>query len=257
MNILLTNDDGIGADGFRALIDALKDDHRLFIVAPENQQSAKSHSITMNQPIYAHTVNHFKHENVITQVAISGTPVDCVKMGVEVLIDEKIDLIMSGINHGPNIAEDVIYSGTVGAAYEGCFYNIPAIALSVNAYGDFNFSLASDYVKNHIDKIFSIFGKNSDFILNINFPNEEYKGTKLTKLGKLKYVDIFSKRQTPHGKDYYWLAGEKHFPLENNDEGCDTMAVTEGYVSISPVKISLVHEIENNKDLARELESYK
>lgn len=249
MNILITNDDGIGAEGIRHIVMALAENHRVFVAAPEVQQSAKARSITMNLPLFAHEVNAFKHPNIIRQWAISGTPADCVKIAVEELMDEPIDLIVSGINHGPNYAEDVLYSGTVGAALEGSLYDLPAIALSMDDWSNYHFSHAARYVAEHLDGMVSMF-EDSSHILNVNFPNKNhYEGSRMTHLGSIRYVDIFTKRVNPHGRDYYWIAGDKVVVDGKNDANSDIVTVQNGYVSISSIRVTFEHIKKRPDDL--------
>lgn len=250
MKILLTNDDGIQAEGIAALVAALSPKHEVYVVAPEMQQSAKSHALTLHQPIFAHQVTRFTEPGVMNQWAVSGTPVDCVKLAIEVLLKGEIDLIVSGINHGPNLAEDVIYSGTVSAALEGTLYHIPSIAMSVNSFRPNHFDHAARYLAEHLEDLYSLF-TTYDFTLNLNFPDlPVYKGTRLTILGVIEYTNVFTQRQTPHGSDYYWIAGDRQIDPAKNIESADVLAVEEGYVSITPIKIAYQHAISHKSSIA-------
>lgn len=243
MRILLTNDDGIRAEGIAAVVAALGHDHELHVIAPETQQSAKSHALTLHHPVLVHPVHQFDEPGVKTQLAIGGTPVDCVKLAMEALLEDKVDLILSGINQGPNLAEDVVYSGTVSAALEGIFYRTPSIAMSVNAYRPKHFNQAAAYIARHLDEMMAMF-ETADFTLNVNFPDQpQYQGTRMTTLGSIDYNNVFTKRLSPHGSDYYWIAGDRLISEEKNSETSDVMAVEAGFVSITPIRIAYQHQI--------------
>jgi 5'-nucleotidase len=187
MNILITNDDGINADGIIELAKAIKSIGNVYIVAPDSQRSATGHSITIHNPIM---VKEAFIDEDIKAYAISGTPADCVKVGIEALFkDVEIDLVLSGINNGSNLGTDVVYSGTVSAAIEGLIQNKPSIAVS---YNEFNVSKetyteAAKYIVEIVNNLKNNMDIFNDCILNINIPNKEVRGTKVTILGERKY----------------------------------------------------------------------
>lgn len=240
MNILITNDDGINADGIIELAKAMKNIGNIYIVAPDSQRSATGHAITIHNPIMVKEV--FIDEN-IKSYAISGTPADCVKVGIEALFkDIEIDLVLSGINNGANLGTDVVYSGTVSAAIEGLIQNKPSIAIS---YNEFNVS-KEVYTKSakQIVKIVNDLKDNMDIfndcILNINIPNKEIQGTKVTVLGDRKYENVMEERVSPHGQKYFWVGGKvKELEQEVNS---DIIAVEQGFISITPVNIEMTNK---------------
>jgi len=234
MKVLLTNDDGIYAKGLRALIDVLSTDHDVYVVAPAVEQSAKSHSITMHHPIMVNEIDMY--ENVKVAYAIGGTPADCVKIAVEELLKVKPDIVISGINDGPNLGNDIIYSGTVAAAVEGSFYGINSVAVSLCGRRNDDFVAAAQFIANHIES-FASMTLPSETAINVNVPQlslSEIKGTKVTSVGVRKYANTFEHRHTPRGEAYYWLAGEPMEAAQNGDS--DIKAVREGYVSVTPIR---------------------
>ena len=242
MRILIANDDGIQAAGIHTLAQALCDEHEVYIVAPDQERSAAGHALTLNMPIRVREVDI--DIPVAKAFAISGTPGDCVKFGVTSLLDKKPDLIISGINHGPNLGSDVLYSGTVSAAMEGAVLGYPSIAVSLaDLYGNtYNFKPTADYMTKFIKKIHNInFPKKT--ILNVNVPEGELKDMKgvcVAKLGTRMYTDAYEKRFDPRGKVYYWMAGE---PIpENHETGSDISAVLSKKISITPVTFEMTHK---------------
>ena len=239
MNILITNDDGIRADGIIELAKTMSNIANVYVVAPETQKSATGHAITIHSPIMVN--EEFIQEN-IKAYSITGTPADCVKVGLEALFkDVNIDLVLSGINNGPNLGTDVIYSGTVSAAIEGLVQNKPAIAIS---YNEFNvkketYKEISKYVVNIVEDIKNKLEILEDCILNINIPSGDIKGFKVTTLGERKYENVMEERFSPYGKRYFWIGG-KVKELEQ-DKDSDIVCVEEGYISITPVNIDMTH----------------
>lgn len=249
MNILITNDDGIRADGIIELAKAMSNIANVYVVAPESQRSATGHAITIHSPIMVN--EEFIADN-INAYSISGTPADCVKLGIEgIFKDIDIDLVLSGINNGPNLGTDVIYSGTASAAIEGLVQNKPSIAIS---YNEFNvtketYREASKHVVKIVDSVKDKLDILEDCILNVNIPNKEIKGTKVTVLGERKYENVMEERYSPYGKRYFWIGGKiKNIEqVENNDIDC----VEDGYISITPVNIDMTNKNKVNyiKDL--------
>jgi 5'-nucleotidase len=247
--ILVTNDDGITAPGIRALIAVMSEIGQVVVVAPDKPQSAMGHAITINNTLYVHKIS--AENAAITEYQCSGTPVDCVKLGVNELLQTKPDLCVSGINHGSNSSINVIYSGTMSAAVEAGIEGIPAIGFSLLDY-DWNadFEPAKACIKKIALEVLAN-GLPKGVVLNVNIPKlaaTELKGIKIARQAHALWVEKFDKRQTPYGKDYYWLTGE----FVNQDKGTDTdeWALANGYVSIVPVHFDLTahHAIQELND---------
>lgn len=250
--ILVTNDDGITAPGIRTLIEVMKEIGDVVVVAPNSAQSGMGHAVTINDTLTLEAVN-IDGDSAL-EYACSGTPVDCVKIALGQLLDRKPDLCVSGINHGSNSSINVIYSGTMSAALEAGMSGIPAIGFSLL---DFSWNADFSQIKPYLKKITLEALKNgipTDVVLNVNFPKLAYadiKGVKVCRQAKAAWVENFDKRVSPHGKEYYWLAGE----FVNQDEGVDTdeWALRNDFISIVPVQFDLtahqVIEKINNWDL--------
>ena len=244
--ILVTNDDGINAPGIRALIAVMAEIGDVVVVAPDSPQSAMGHAITINNTLHINKIS--KEGAAITEYSCSGTPVDCVKIAVNEIMKRKPDLCVSGINHGSNSSINVIYSGTMSAAVEAGIEGIPAIGFSLL---DYNWNANFEEIKSFVKKIATEVLSNKlpeGVILNVNFPilsAEEIKGVKICRQAKALWEERFDKRQTPMGKDYYWLTGT----IVNLDKGEDTdeWALAHGYISIVPVQFDLTahHAIQN------------
>jgi len=239
MNILITNDDGIYADGIIELAKEISNIANVYVVAPERKKSATGHSITIHSPIM---VQETDMGDKIKAYCISGTPVDCVKVGIEgIFKDINFDLVLSGINNGPNLGTDVIYSGTVSAAIEGLVLNKPSIAVSYN-----EFKVKSEVYKEgakHIAQLINNIKDKlhllNDCILNVNIPNTEVKGWKITKLGERKYDNVMEERISPFGQRYFWIGGS--IKDMEQDEDSDITCVNNGYISITPVNIEMTN----------------
>ncbi|KLT71509.1 5'/3'-nucleotidase SurE [Flavobacterium sp. ABG] len=236
--ILVTNDDGILAPGIRALISVMETIGDVLVVAPDKPQSAMGHAITINNTLY---LDKISKENVKTiEYSCSGTPVDCVKLAVNEILKRKPDLCVSGINHGSNSSINVIYSGTMSAAVEAGIEGIPAIGFSLL---DYDWNADFEPIKSFIKKITleTLANKLPEgVVLNVNFPKlkeNEIKGIKVCRQAKALWVEKFDKRQTPFGKDYYWLSGK--FVNEDKGEDTDEWALENGYISIVPVQFDL------------------
>jgi 5'-nucleotidase len=233
MNILLTNDDGIYAEGILALRDALVEVGDVTVVAPDTERSAVGHAITISDPLRVkdayRRMKYFGH-------AVSGTPADCVKIAVRSILKQKPDLVVSGINLGPNTGFSVLYSGTVSGATEGSILGIPSMAISLGTFVDPNFTYAASFAA-RIAKLIHEKGLPAGTLLNINIPAVEsaaIKGIKITKQGKTPIIESFEKRVDPRNHTYYWLAGEV-IDLKG-DEDTDILALKEGYISITPLQ---------------------
>ncbi len=238
MKILIANDDGIDSEGIYHLAKKLKDIGKVYVVAPDKEQSASGHSITMHRPLRLKKINFFDTD--IDAWWVSGTPADCIKLGIETIIKEKPDLIVSGINKGANLGTDILYSGTVSAAIEGAILGIPSIAFSYASHHSFDFMLAADIAKNICVQII----KNPmpyKTILNVNIPccsSNNIKGIKVCKLGTREYRNNYEERKDPRNNIYYWLAGEL-IDTTHNDSDTDIFAISKNYVSITPIHIDL------------------
>lgn len=234
--ILICNDDGIDAPGIYALVKEMKKVGNVTVIAPDKQQSAVGHAITMNFPL---RVTKFYKNGAFFGYAVEGTPADAVKLGVYSLLRRKPDLLVSGINHGSNTAISVIYSGTVSAATEGTIFGIPSIAISLTTYEKPDFRYAAKFARK-IAKLVLKKGLPRGTLLNVNVPavpEKEIKGVLITKQGKSRWNDTFEVRRDPSQKEYFWLTGE----LEVLDEGNDTdqRAVMNNYVSVTPIQYDL------------------
>jgi 5'-nucleotidase len=250
MRILISNDDGIQADGLNELRTSLQDQHKVFVVAPDHERSATGHKITMHRPLRVKECPYPGTDTIGWEV--DGTPADCVKLGLEVLLPEPPDLVISGINFGPNLGTDVLYSGTVSAAFEGLINGIPSIAISLATYEYHNFSFSGKIIK----EIVSILkgGLPPSTLLNINIPPGTPQGIKVTRLGNRRYVNIFDKRIDPRGRVYYWMAGEP-YDIDENDPETDIWAVNEGYISITPIQFDMTDYgfMENLKEISKNI----
>jgi 5'-nucleotidase len=235
MRILLTNDDGIFSPGIRSLCRELEKDHEVIVAAPDRERSAAGHAITISHPLRA---KEMEFEDIDSKmIAIDGTPADCVKLAVESLLDEKVDLLISGINAGPNLGYDVLYSGTVSAAIEGLLVGLPSVAVSLATYEQWNFTPGAKFMRKFVQE-YDRRNLSADTLININLPAaENHKGeVKVTELGDQGYKNTFEERLDPRGERYFWLVGEIE---EGNDEETDLVAVDRGYVSITPIELNL------------------
>ena len=239
MRILISNDDGIYSGGIRALTEGLVQSYEVYVVAPDRERSATGHSLTLHRPLRLDEVNHLN--GVKAAYATDGTPSDCVKIAIGAILKEPPDIVLSGINHGPNMGSDVLYSGTVSAAMEGAIYDIPSIAISIADHKPQDFSSAVTFISKLLEKI-KLIKFPSRTLLNINIPAlplSEIAGIEVTKLGVRPYNDYFEKRVDPRGKTYYWLAGEA---IEENElPGTDVFAVRNNQISITPVTIHMTN----------------
>ena len=233
--ILVTNDDGITAPGIRKLIEIMLEIGEVVVVAPDSPQSAMGHAITINSTIQCSKIN--VNEGTHLEYSCTGTPVDCVKLAVNEILNRKPDLCVSGINHGSNSSINVIYSGTMSAAIEAGIDGIQAIGFSLL---DYRWGADFDAIKNYIRKISISALENkipSNVVLNVNFPKlseKEIKGIKICRQAKAYWIEEFDKRTNPMGLDYYWLTGK--FVNKDKGEDTDEWALTQGYISIVPIE---------------------
>jgi 5'-nucleotidase len=236
LHILVSNDDGIAAPGIHALVHELRKIARVTVVAPDKQQSAVGHAITMNYPIRAVP---FKWNDEFFGYAVEGTPADAVKLAVRFLLKEKPDILISGINHGSNTAINIIYSGTVSAATEGMILGIPSIAVSLTTYGEPDFSYAARFAAK-LALLVAEKGMPEATLLNVNVPpvpESEIRGVLLTRQGRSSWDDTFDVRRDPANREYYWLTGKMN--VTDTELETDQIAIREKYVSVTPIHYDL------------------
>jgi len=250
LKILVTNDDGIDSPGIYALANAMKELGDVVVAAPDRQQSAVGHALTIARPLRKTSV---RRNGDLFGYAIDGTPSDCVKIALSSLLDFTPDLVVSGINHGQNTAINILYSGTVAAATEGMLAGIPSIAVSLASHDlKMDCGAAAKYAK--------IIAKNliesklpPNFLLNVNIPaiaEKEILGIKIVKQSEAHWLDNYEKRNDPFGREYYWFAGEYRTmkeEVENDDE-----ALEKGYVTVTPVHFELT-----KYDMLKKLKSFE
>jgi 5'-nucleotidase len=238
MNILVSNDDGIAANGIRVLTEELSQHHNVYVVAPDRERSAAGHSLTLHTPLRVEELDTGKNGAKRTWVT-TGTPGDCVKIGINAILakEEQPDFVISGINHGPNLGADILYSGTVSCAMEGAMLGVPSIAVSLASmtaeYEDFKFG--AKFMVSLLEKL-KDFKFPPKSILNVNIPKldaEDIMGVAITELGRKMFTDAYEKRIDPRGKVYYWMAGE--LINEPVDAPTDIGAVRNNKISITPV----------------------
>jgi 5'-nucleotidase len=237
--ILVTNDDGINASGIKVLADKLSEIGNVTIVAPLTEKSAVSHAITLTQPLRIVTVDS---DGEFFGYGITGTPADCVKIALRVIIKKKPDIVVSGINQGPNTGVNILYSGTVSAAAEGTLYGIPSIAVSLGSFVSKDFTVAAQVTSELVMKVLQN-GLPKGVCLNLNVPSvkrENIKGVKVTRQGMAPFEEIFLERMDPRNHPYYWMDGRK-LDLQEDDDTDDT-ALREGWISITPVQYNLTSE---------------
>ena len=235
IKILVTNDDGITAPGIRFLIDVMKDFGDITVMAPDKPQSGTSHSITFSEPLRIKTISE---TNGYKEYSCNGTPVDCIKLGENVAMDEKPDLVVSGVNHGSNASINVIYSGTMAAVIEACIDEVPAIGFSLDNYNESaDLEPLRPFIRNIVKGIIEN-GMKKGICLNVNIPDiKQIKGIKVCHQGKASWKEGFDSRINPRGENYHWLTGS--FVIEELDEDSDLKALKDGYISLVPIQIDL------------------
>lgn len=253
MRILVANDDGIQAAGIKALVESLSQEHEVHVVAPTKERSAMGHALTLHRPLRVEKLpeNYFK--NVKHSYTIDGTPTDCIKIALNKILDFTPDLVVSGINHGPNMGKDIIYSGTVSIAMEGSIYGIKSIAFSLNDMKMKDFEEEAKYVPQIVNQLLALGDKwNSDTLFNVNIPSLEGlpdnkpKGIKFAPLGRRMYTDDYDHRVDPRGRSYYWLAGE--IVEKDRNPQSDVVLCKDGHITITPVTLDF-----QNQDLLSEM----
>lgn len=239
LSILVSNDDGIFSDGLASLVNQLHSIADVTIVAPDSQQSAVGHAITVHRPL---RVREVKKEGNFFGYAVDGTPADCVKLAIRNLMKTKPDLVISGINHGSNTAISVIYSGTVSAATEGTILGIPSFAMSLTTFeANADFSYAAKFACQLAKKVIEN-GLGNGTMLNVNIPavpESEIKGVVITRQGKSVWNDEFEARRDPGNKQYFWLKGE--LVELDEEEDIDQRAILNNKVSITPIQFDLTN----------------
>jgi 5'-nucleotidase len=236
-NILITNDDGIFAPGLRALIAVMRGMGNVFVVAPDQPMSGTSHAITVRSPLRLHQI---VKEEGYQEYSCNGTPVDCVKLGEQVVLKSKPDLLVSGINHGSNASINIVYSGTMAAVLESAIGGVPSVGFSLLNYShQADFSTCEPYVRLIAGKVLAN-GLPDGVCLNVNIPavnGHEIKGVKVCRQGRSKWVEEFDTRTDPHKRDYHWLTG--YFEKLEENEDTDQWALENNYVSLVPVHFDL------------------
>ena len=236
MRILLTNDDGIYAEGIYVLYRELAKFADVTVVAPESEQSSVGHGITLFNPLFAKKV--FRKDRFFGY-ALSGKPADCVKFGVDIVLKKKPDMVISGINYGRNDGCSVFYSGTVAGAREGALMDIDAMALSLDCFDNADFSQAAKVGARLAKRVYKDKLPQGTF-LNVNVPPGTPKGIKFTRQGTQPIHGTFEQRKNPHAKTYYWMTGED--PEHKNNNDVDTYALKNRYVTVTPVHCEVTDE---------------
>jgi 5'/3'-nucleotidase len=242
--ILISNDDGIEAPGILALAACLDEIGEIVVVAPQTEQSAVGHAITLRDPVRAHPVSFRVPSGVIPAYAVTGTPADCVKLGIDKLLPRSPSIVVSGINQGPNTAVNILYSGTVSAATEAAILGIPAVACSYCRWSGGDFNTSARIVRTVVLDVLKS-GITPGVLLNVNVPDipyDELRGIMITRQARSKWEESFTERKDPFDIPYYWLSGT----FVNLDEGenTDLYAVENGYVSVTPVHHDLTAHAE-------------
>lgn len=232
MKILLTNDDGINAPGLFALQSRVRKAGEVAIIAPDSERSAVGHAITTVDPL---RVTEVKRDGEVYGLAVSGTPADCVKIAIKSLLPWRPDLVISGINQGPNTGMNVIYSGTVSAATEATMMGIPAFAISLDSFTSHDFGPAAEFAESLAGTV-ARKGLPAGVLLNVNIPaipTDRIRGVRVTRQGMARFSEEFHKRMDPRGHAYWWLGGELLEVQEAEDT--DSAALKEGFISVTPL----------------------
>jgi 5'-nucleotidase len=227
--LLVTNDDGIHAAGLAALATALDELGDVYVLAPEREQSACGHALTLHRPLRVEQIGE-------RRFAVNGTPSDCVNLGVLGFLPERPVLVASGINHGPNLGDDVTYSGTVSAAMEATLLGVPGIAISQVPGGSFE---DAGRVARLIAMRVLVSGLPDKTLLNVNVPPEPPQGIQVTRLGHRVYDGKIVEQTDPRGRTHYWIGGGP--PLWSELDGTDMGAIHDGFVAVTPVHLDLTH----------------
>lgn len=235
MHILCTNDDGYLAHGLNVLATAAHPLGRISIVAPDREQSATSNSLTLHHPLRARRARD-------GAIMVDGTPTDCVILAVGELLEERPDFVLSGVNHGSNMGEDVLYSGTVAAAIEATILGIPAVAVSYAGRDFDDLTGWQDLLTGLLGRILKVQHFPAETLLSVNLPPippGEVKGVRVTSLGRRRYKDSLTRAQDPSGREYYWIGGGE--TAWSGAEDSDFRAIAEGYISVTPLHLDLTN----------------
>jgi len=236
--ILVTNDDGIHSEGLWALAESVRGLGDVVVVAPDREQSAVSHALTLHRPLRIERVGQPGEE----RYTVDGTPTDCVNLALNGIVQRRPSLLVSGINKGANLGDDVTYSGTVSAAMEGTLLGVPSIAVSLIGRPTFDFTAAAAFVPGLAREVLTR-GLPADTLLNVNVPQlgggAEPLGVAMTRMGKRRYGDAIVEKVDPRGRKYYWIGGEELTFVE--DEGTDFHAVSRGLISVTPIHLDLTN----------------
>lgn len=230
MRILVTNDDGIDSPGLTALADALKAIGEVWVVAPDRERTAVAHAVTLHKPLRVHRL-------APRTFSVNGTPVDCVNLALLKILPKSPAIVVSGINKGVNLGDDVLYSGTVSAAMEGAILGVPSIAVSQEGRETFRFSVAAEYAARIVRLVLEQ-GLPEETLLNVNVPNRalrSIKGVRVTGLSRRRFHNPIIEKLDPHGRKYYWIAGTR--VSWSRDKDADHEALEEGRVSITPIHL--------------------
>lgn len=231
-HFLITNDDGIHNPGIEALVQTLSSLAECTVIAPDRDNSAVSHSLTMNRPLRVTKLRDRFY-------TLNGTPTDCVAIGLNKILKEKPDLLVSGINPGPNIGDDISYSGTVSAAVEGTMYGIPSLAVSLAGVAPYDFTTAAETAAK-LAKLILKHGLPRNTLLNANIPaTASIKGMKVTRQGRRLWKNAIQETLDPWGRKHYWIGGGTPCPAQGKDT--DVYAVAKGYISVTPIHLDLTN----------------
>ncbi len=236
MHILVTNDDGVYAPGIYALQSALRTipDVQITIMAPAENQSAVGHRKTLRDPL---RIKPLKLSGGVEAYACSGSPADAIALALMGFVHDPVDIVVSGINQGPNLAQDITYSGTVTAAMESALYGVPAVAMSLGSYTEPDFEQAAAFAARLVPVVVEK-GLPELTLLNVNVPVGEIKGVRATRQGRRRYHDELVERIDPMGHPYYWIGGGE--PTGDTEEvGTDVWALDNGYISVTPIRLDM------------------
>jgi len=236
MHILVSNDDGINAPGLLALTQAMLPLGKVTVIAPIENQSATGHKKTLNDPLRIKPITNYL--DGVDAYAVTGSPSDCTAVAMLGFVKEPIDIVVSGINRGPNLAQDVTYSGTVAVALEAAIFGLPGIAFSLDERSSKADYAPSIEVARHITQQVIQRGLPTLTILNVNIPNIPLQGYRVTRQGVREYRDVLVERVDPHGQAYYWIGGERPAG-DTSAVDTDLWAVHHGYVSVTPIHLDL------------------
>ncbi|MEQ1655986.1 MAG: 5'/3'-nucleotidase SurE [Nitrospira sp.] len=230
MRILVTNDDGIDSPGLTALAEALKAIGEVWVVAPDRERTAVAHAVTLHKPLRLHRL-------APRTFSVNGTPVDCVNLALLKVMPKPPAIVVSGINKGVNLGDDVLYSGTVSAAMEGTILGIPSIAVSQEGRETFRFPVAADYAARIVRQVLAQ-GLPDETLLNVNVPNRALraiKGVRVTCLSRRRFHNPIIEKLDPHGRKYYWIAGTR--VSWSRSKNADHEALEQGRVSVTPIHL--------------------